>query len=108
MEDPFNETPTEKAPEPTTRTPGDEAAARITAKLEADGYQGELPEEVERIWGNSPKDERTARTLIQAWGMQAFLGSALHLEAVEATSREQRMDPIRKAFVKAQEKKEKR
>jgi hypothetical protein len=71
-------------------------------------FEGTLPAEVERIWCVSPQSEATARTLIQAWGLEAFLTSSLHRQAVLDASREKEMEPLRAAYLKAMKAKEKR
>src|SRR5262245_40907511 len=80
-------------------------ADRILAKADADGYQGDLPAEVQQIWCNTSKDERTARTLIASWGMETFLTSAIHQQALMQAGREEKMAPVRKAFVEVQKRK---
>lgn len=70
-------------------------------------YEGELPGEVQAIWGISHESERTARQMIAAWGLDRFLRSELHRQAKYEATREARMNPIRAAFVKAAAEKEK-
>jgi hypothetical protein len=97
-----SETPEEPPePEPIPPAPGG-PAERIAAKLSA---QGELPEEVRRIWTRTPQDERRARFLIGAWGLERFLSSALHEAAIHDFGRRREKAEVQKAFLQAMAKK---
>lgn len=73
-------------------------------------YEGELPDEVEEVWGNGKTDDtglpaiNTARGLIGCWGIERFLGSAIHSLAKQEMGREARMTPFREQFLKEQAK----
>ena len=74
-------------------------------------FEGELPDDIAEVWGHGRLDglgqlaENTARTLINAWGMETFRTSAIHLAAIQSLGREAAMDPMRKAFIDAKGKK---
>lgn len=100
---------------PDMRAKEDARAQRMIAKMrEAGWYEGPLPPDIEEVWGRGVLDgsalpaENTARSLIGAWGLDAFRESALHRVALTERESEERMAPIRKAFVEAQKKAAKR
>ena len=55
-------------------------------------FEGELPGDVEIVWGRGVVDasgqptETTARILIGSWGLEVFRHSAIHLRALGSTS----------------------
>jgi hypothetical protein len=62
----------------------------------------QLPEDrLQKVWGGTPIDAKTAWTLIDAWGVDRFRASAAHRRAMHEAERELRMEPVRSAFVKA-------
>lgn len=72
-------------------------------------YVGEIPDDIAQVWviGKLPMDEQTVRTLIGSWGMDVFRDSAIHKRAVLDADRQKNMEPIRAAFIKARQKKQK-
>jgi hypothetical protein len=77
-------------------------------------YTGELPQEVEEIWGGGKVDGsglpaiNMARMLIGQWGLDVFLNSSLHRQAILDATRETEMEPLRAAYLKAMKQKEKK
>lgn len=69
-------------------------------------YEGELPGDILAVWGVSRSSELSARIMIAGWGIERFRDSEVHQMAVKEQASDARMDPIRKAFVAAQKKKE--
>lgn len=65
------------ASERRTRAERDTTAARITTTPEPTT----LPKDIIEIW-RTPADQETARRLIEAWGLEAFRTSAIHLMAL--------------------------
>jgi hypothetical protein len=74
-------------------------------------FEGPLPEDIERVWGQGKLDgsgmpaAETARILIQAWGLETFRTSAIHRQAVLELERDGKMETVRKGFVDAKGKK---
>jgi len=105
---PFQNPPESGLPEPGSKPASEYPAGALPL------YQGPLPPDIEEVWGNGILDdtgqpaESTARVLIQTWGVERFRASGMHQLAVQEAGREAKMDPVRKAFIEAQRKKEKR
>lgn len=67
-----------------------------------------LPKEVLDVWGVSDGSLSLAKYLIADWGLHRFLNSELHTQAVKERESNDRMAPIRAAYVKAVKEKEKK
>lgn len=67
-----------------------------------------LPREVTDVWGVSEESLSLAKSLIDAWGLNRFLNSELHTQAVKEKESSARLAPIRAAYVKAMKEKEKK
>lgn len=63
---------------------------------------GALPPDVAEVWKGA---EATAKTLIEAWGIEKFRNSGVHKAAVFDAGREERMKPVRAEYVKSKQKK---
>lgn len=98
------------ASERRTRAERQMVADRIASKMETmyPLFQGELPPDIAEVWCVSESSERTARTLIGGWGLIRFRNSELHTQAVKERESNDRMAPIRAAYVKAVKEKEKK
>jgi hypothetical protein len=58
-------------------------------------FEGDLPPDIEMIWGDAP----LARSLITAWGLERFRGSALHAVARDEVEMRERKAKVSKEFL---------
>jgi hypothetical protein len=58
-------------------------------------FEGDLPPDIEMIWGDAP----LARSLITAWGLERFRGSALHADARDEVEMRERKAKVSKEFL---------
>lgn len=120
IRDRYGYAPTEKR----TKAERDAAADRMLGKLRAEPLDlpepqrfaddeelppdPPLPREVTDVWGVSEESLSLAKSLIDAWGLNRFLNSELHTQAVKEKESSARLAPIRAAYVKAMKEKEKK
>jgi hypothetical protein len=88
------------------------SASERRTLIERDGAAGRILEKTSRLevdealWSGTPADRQRASVLVEAWGLEAFRGSAVHLMLIREREAQLRLARYREQFVAWQKKKD--